>query len=82
MKTKLNNNFILYKKIHKVGEMVNLKIYTVKDDYVFEGIEAERVMNEITKAASGNAEWTVPVNLNSGKSIMFVLSNIIVIEYE
>ncbi|MCL1700761.1 hypothetical protein [Lysinibacillus sp. Bpr_S20] len=61
---------------------MDLKIYTVKDNYVFEGNEAECVMNEITRAASGNAEWTVPVNLNSGKSIVFVLSNIIAIEYE
>lgn len=35
---------------------MGLKIYTVKEDYVFEGNEAESVMIEITRAASGNAE--------------------------
>ena len=61
---------------------MELNIYTVKDEYIFKGKEAENVMDEIKRASSGNAEWTTPIILKSGKRIIFVLSNIVAIEFK
>lgn len=59
-----------------------LRIYTSKEIFVFENEDEINVYEAVNDAGMKGSEWTTPIKLQSGKNMIFVLSNIIAIEFD
>lgn len=59
---------------------MELVVYTLKDNFVFHGEDAQKVKEEIDGGGLKDTAWTAPIKLRSGNTISFSLVNIIALE--
>lgn len=58
------------------------KVYTISETFVFNGDDAREVSRVLNDAGVRNTEWSQAVKLSNGKCMIFVMNNIIAMEYD
>lgn len=59
-----------------------LKVYTTKETFTYEGDDAGKLCRALNDANIKWLKWSPAVELLNGNQIIFVMNNIIAIEYK
>jgi hypothetical protein len=65
-----------------VKNVEDLIVCTTGGEFYFKNENAEKVYEAINKAGARGAEWTTPVKLSDGRTVVFIVRNIAYFEWE